>query len=166
SHDEFTHEDGLRKIVLHPQLEPPDLVLYALLTGQKHDGNRRQARHLFDSSNQFVSVDAGEPRIGEDEIGRGKLQLSQSILTICSSSDTEARLLQAYFKDPHTGRVRVDKEQLLFGHANGKTWFSATSCQGKVSAFVHLVRQVGSATSDFMPKQAGTLAPVILRKLQ
>jgi hypothetical protein len=114
--DQLANEDGLGEVVLHPQLEAADLVLDRLLAGEEHDGDLPPVRVLLEATDERVAVHLGQARVAEDQIGHRELDLLERVEAVLGGGHAVAGLLQADFEDPDAARVRVDKEELLFGH--------------------------------------------------
>src|SRR5262249_11293004 len=116
-----------------------DLVLDRLLAGQEDDGDGRPLRPLLELADQAVPVELGEPRVAQDQVGRGELDLGERVGAVFGRGDAVSGLLEADLKHPDAARVRVDQEELLFRHrtfaralvAPGEEWRSA--CKGSSS---------------------------------
>jgi hypothetical protein len=116
--DQLAHENWLREVVLHAELEPADLVFNRLLARQKDDGDGSPFGALFQPSHERVPVHARESRVGQDEVGRRELDFAQCIGAVSGRRDAITGFFEADFEDPHAARVGVDQEELLLRQAS------------------------------------------------
>src|SRR5690606_26266478 len=114
--DQLAHEDGFGQVIFDAQLEPANLVLDGLLTGEQYDRDARVLRLLFYPPHEFVPVEAGQTRIAQDQVRREVFDLGQRIVAVGRGGDTVSSLLQADLEDTHAPRVCVHQKKLFLRH--------------------------------------------------
>ena len=115
--EQLAHEDRLREVVLHAELESSDLVLHRVVRGEEDDRDRRILAPVPEAPNERVTVELGKLGVADDEIRRLRIDHVERRLAVLDASDVVASLPKADLDDPHASRVRIDEEDLLLGHA-------------------------------------------------
>ncbi len=120
--DDLFDVDRLGEVVLDAELQAPDLALDRAVARQEHEGDAAPVVVLPELLHQLEAVHAGQARVGEDQVGRRKLDHLDRLFGVATGSDRVASLTKAHLEDPQATRVGIDEQQVLFRHGVESEW--------------------------------------------